>query len=446
MPLGNLRGCLLVLALGASAGLAGCSSDAPTNPSTPTPAERPAASRDRERTTVSALARSVALALRDPAVRQKLKNDLRESRFTREHKLELATYVHGGGATLLNSMVRAAGETPAAVNDRLRSVRSLEIYFPVPAQRESWTGGDDLIVAAQLSDGDEPVGYRLNGTPVELTLDHAPATPTLVIVGAETDFRHPLGHEWVNRADAKGDAIGSYVRVASRPNGMMADPCADPTLLDDPSVCQEPTSPPPATYPSGLYISHTNIPDLKESWPRGDPELEVFLIGPTANPDNDGEKLSCSGQGAGGYKHFDQNSQYYSAPYWSVEAQLYTRAELDNYATVYNKPFEVQFWEDDQDACEIVTDQRSQLQQLVDNLTAVYQISAIVVHMWETRTITAGAINAIRGRLAATWENNDDFVGLARVTPGTNPYPTGADAVLELPGGGTNGSVSFITY
>ena len=420
----------------------------PALPATgPSPA-RVAAQSDRQGA-LTELARAVAVSLQDPAVRAEVRKDLRESRFGHEHKLELTGYVKSNGRLSVSKLAKAAGKSDVALSEVLASGHNMELYMPVTAHRESWKGDGDLIVAAQLNDQTTPVGFHLDGTPAELSLATPPATPTLVIVPSETDFVTPLdAAKWGNTHDANG-AIGTYRRIGRGPKApadgvsrMVVDPCSGDPAGGLPPECY----PSPPTYPAGLYLDYSHLDDWKESWPRGDPEVEAFLIGPTVNPAADGEKLSCSGERSGGAKYFNQDGHDWSAPVWSVEGQLYSASELAAYQEVYKKPFVIQFWEDDQESCEIRKDDKSLLQQISEDLSTVRAAASVVINLLTysypgTFVFSSSAVQALRalGHLNV-WDNEDDYLGQITLQGGTGYNYTDMTHVLVL---GTSGSTVY---
>jgi hypothetical protein len=314
-------------------------------------------------------------------------------------------------------------------------------------------GDGDLIVAAQLNDQTAPVGFHLDGTPAELSLSTPPTTPTLVIVPTETNFVTPLDASWGNVNDAMGTAIGTLRHGAKSgsvvPRGAISltivDPCGDPDAIELPPECYSGGGgSTPATYPAGLYLDYVNIYDWKESWPRGDPEIEAHLIGPTFDPSANGEHLSCTAQTQSGPKYYDQNGHDWSAPVYSVEGQLFTADELTRYQAVYNKPFVIQFWEDDQEACEIRKDDKSQLQQVSEDLSTVYHAASVIVNLLTytypgTFVFSSSDVTALRalGHLNL-WDNEDDYLGQVTLQSDVGIYHAGMTHTLVLDASGTS--------
>jgi hypothetical protein len=171
----------------------------------------------QEQEALDQIARAVALALQDQGLRQRIKNDMRASRY-QEHKLDLSSYLRGeSGGILLAKMAKETGRSRDELLALLGGVRPLEMYFPVRAHREGWTGGADLQVLGHLTaSGDPTAAYALTGASVSVAGDVAPLTPTLAIVQRETDFSEPLDMSRIrNVRDKGGQSIGTYVQAMS---------------------------------------------------------------------------------------------------------------------------------------------------------------------------------------------------------------------------------------
>ncbi|HSU15934.1 hypothetical protein [Longimicrobium sp.] len=424
----------------AACALAAACADQADTPLAPTTAPAPAISPEQEAATE--LTRMVAVALRDPELRQRVFADLRSSRYSREHKLELRSYLRGqgGGALLLDKLAgekatRAPGagatDPRAAVLQMVGTIRPLEFYMPVPEHRAAWTGGPELIVASQIVKDAAPVGFDLSGSPVTLNNDTPPATPVLVLVTQENAFTQPMPAQFSNADDQGGRSLGTLARpgeknIRSRsrfsdgseiegPRAMIAPGDCDPTT----AITECPTdgggggggiSAP--SYPAGVYMDATHMSDLRESWPRGDAEVEVFVIGPTLYADSQGEKIACAGQNGSGAKYFDQNANDWTHSSWSVQGQLLTKAEVSAYFSVYSAPWSIQMWEDDDTACDIVYSGRSTLNQLYDNLRAAQRATTLLLQVATGHIlINPATANALRNLTGAMFQSDDDFLG-----------------------------------
>jgi len=133
------------------------------------------------------LARSLALALGDPAFRAHVKAELDRSPF-REHKLSFQRFL---GADRGRALSAIAGRTGVATTELARAADQaipLEMYLPVPEHRRSWTGDASVLVATAVADHDPPVAFDVQGNRQLLDPERPPATPVIALVPVETDF------------------------------------------------------------------------------------------------------------------------------------------------------------------------------------------------------------------------------------------------------------------
>lgn len=308
------------------------------------PDEKPVLSVTSEMDALGELTRAMALALADVGLRQRLLNDMRNSRFTHEHKIHLGDYVRGNsGGILLAKIAQHTELTPDRARALIDRLPPLEMYMPVQQHRERWRGGDDLIVAASLTEDDTPIGYDLSGRPVELSPLTPPEVPTIVLVPVETDFSRPLDTSAYNNVDqAGGAAIGTW-----RPATMQSSGIEPQTFEPIEPVCPEVegtdgVSPTcgggggpgggggytPPSYPAGIYMEEMIIYDKREPWTRGDPEIEIHTYGTIrglyqdiAHPNDPAPvlvfcahctqevQLDCAGEEASGYRYFNFNGE-----------------------------------------------------------------------------------------------------------------------------------------
>lgn len=417
----------------------------------------------------TAITRGIALALRDPTVRQRIKRDLQASRVTREHKLDFAKYVRTQGAAALAREVGSSlGTQPAELDVALARVRSMEFYVPVPAHRASWTGGDDLIVAFQIDEDEDPIGFDLSGSPVQLSVVAPPARPVLALVPVETDFTRTVPNDWRNTDDRNGAAIGTLAPVAGArqapqrgtgsPAGGAGDGSVSITADCNPETafipCDEYQGPAGhAEYPPGVYLALSRLNDLGEAWIRSSPEIELLVIGPTYNPTAQGELISCSGQNGYLTKKFQQDYPEWDASIFNVEGLILSRDEVDRYYQVYHAGYSLQIWENDQTPCEIVYTGRSTLEQLFDNLRAAYRATTLLIEVLQptaTLSISAANGNALRAYVPEALQSDDDFLGNVVYTPGSESTDAASgDAYVWgdviLTDGSSNGTVKLRT-
>jgi len=157
---------------------------------------------------------------------------------------------------MLAQMAEQTGMSRESVIALVQSVRPLEFYMPVEEHRSAWRGAASLVVASQLDESSTPVGYDLDGQTVRLSLEAAPATPTLALVPVETQF--PDGDAaFATNAECADCAIEDA--ATSSASGQVAAAAADPN--------------------AGIYMTRMRVKDKRESWPRGDAEIEVHVRG-----------------------------------------------------------------------------------------------------------------------------------------------------------------------
>src|SRR3989441_3900604 len=140
-------------------------------------------------TTPELLARSLALALGDPAFRAHVKGELDRSPY-REHKLPFQRFLAAGpgGGEALATMARRTGVATADLAREADRAIPLEMYLPVPEHRRRWTGDANVLVATAIADHDVPVAFDVQGNRHLLDPERPPTTPVIAVVPVETDF------------------------------------------------------------------------------------------------------------------------------------------------------------------------------------------------------------------------------------------------------------------
>lgn len=202
------------------------------------------------RADLARIAHAAALALRDPEVRARVYADIHASPDP-EKKLSLRSYLDGPGASFRQSMASSANLTRDQLSTALLNLPEVDLYMPVASHREQWSGDAQVIVAYQLKDRDIPDGFDLDGRRVILSRAAPPSIPALVVVPQERP-------------------------VLSRTDVLALSEECTPEMI----ICDDPNDPPPPPPPpDGLYIDKMRIRHDGESWPRGEPELEVHVTG-----------------------------------------------------------------------------------------------------------------------------------------------------------------------
>jgi hypothetical protein len=408
---------LLVALLGAAA----CSEDGAATLPTEGTGESSASARPAgEDAALDELTRAVALALRDQGLRQRVKNDMRESRHTVEHKLELTSYLKGAnGGILLAKMAQATGRSPEALLALVGQVRPLEFYMPVREQRESWTGGTNLLVGSLLEDHDTPTVFTLRGEPVSVAADATPPLPTLALVPVETDFARSLeAARFENRDDQGGQAIGTYAPVSGlRAGGARASAV-------------------PADRPSGLYMTRVYIPHDYEGAFKGNPEFETHLQAPKDDPTTAAD-IRCAGESAPDpFSVYNQDGTGYTGA-----VLVASEAEMNAFRSQYGSEVGMSIisWEDDDTRCTIKVEQ-SRFQNMLKAVVAVFPAT----HAAMKDTTAAGPIEAwpavrTAAVAVASWlQSNDELVGTRVNTPCS--YPDGTQGNWKIIDGDSSGA------
>jgi hypothetical protein len=324
------------------------------------------------------LARSLALALGDPAFRAHVKGELDRSPF-REHKLSFQRFLTagaggGGGGGALAAMARHSGAATADLARAADRAIPLEMYLPVPEHRRSWTGDANVLVATAVADHDPPVAFDLQGNRQVLDAERPPSTPVIAVVPLETDF-------------------------STTPE---ADACWACLILPPP--------PPPPPVVPGLYLTKAHFVDDFEGWLKGSPEFEVHILGQKAQTDSLTD-YQCAGERQPAPYYFDQN-----ALDWSGSVMLFSKVQLDAYNAAHpGQNIRVFVVEDDDTACEIKANRDivGNLFKAVDGaykaLTAGNDSSNTLAKLFKR----ANAIQKLWAAIASFINTNDELVGTA---------------------------------
>jgi hypothetical protein len=368
-----------------------------------------------EAAALAQITRAVALAMQDQGLRQVVRNDLRASRFTPEHKLPFSDYLHGNGGILLAKMARETGRSREDLLALLGQVRPLEFYMPVPAHRESWTGGSELLVAGLLEDHTVPAAYALNGSPVQLQAETAPTTPTLAIVPVETRFNEPLQGALQNANDRAGQAIGTWTRAGGPSLMVSAGECGGGAYQLEYEACDTGGGGGggggTVVKPGGLYMTYSNVTNDGEAWTKGAPEIEVHIHGPNGGDKTYGADLACAGEhSTDPFRSFNQDSRT-----WSGEVLLFNQQQITEYNTKYgSQGFNLMLWEDDDTSCTIKTDKN--MTSVLAGIAGVVGAAAVVIEKPGATSSWVKAAGLFVGALyaSASWLlSNDDFLGAA---------------------------------
>ncbi|MDT7858174.1 hypothetical protein RQM47_16115 [Rubrivirga sp. S365] len=412
-----------------------------------------------ERAALADLTEAFALAMGAPAVRNEVRRDLADSRFTVEHKLHLqdhlAAQAASGRGKLLAAMAEETGRSTDEVLALARSVRELEFYLPVDDHRARWRGGKDIVVASIVEDEDVPTAFDVEGQPVALRAYEVPVQTTLSIVPVETDFSAPLPASVVNTDDAGGAAIGTYAlggRGGMATTNLIVDPCEDPLTQLDPVACGGTGGGGTSSYPPGLYYTRADMDFVGEAGLKGSPEIEIIVFNVSNGreyPFRKNGRCSAGEYGSlAGYRRFDQNGES-----WSGNALALSQSELDvlelpsgdpNFA---DRGFAVAFWEDDYKQCELYT--KMDLMYFLEQTAKGGALIGLGVLDGSVRGIPfiAWGVFNIGSTAWAALHSSDDFLGFAVARSSVmNPGHLGYSHVLYTieTGSQRNGAVNLI--
>jgi hypothetical protein len=345
-----------------------------TGPAAPNRAAIPSASSGAS--AAEQLARSMALALGDPAFRAHVKQQLDRSPF-REHKLPFQRFLAADGGRGAAALARGTGVATADLTRDANRAMPLEMYLPVPEHRRAWKGGDDILVATAVGDHEAPVAFDVHGNRRLLDAERPPATPVLAVVPVETDFSVAPNICLLSLTCGGGGGGGGG------------------------------TPPPP---PPGLYMTKSHFVDDFEGWLKGDPEFEVHILGQKGQTDSLTD-YQCAGEKQPMPYYFDQNGLD-----WSGNVQLFSKVQLDAYNAAHpGQNIRVFVVEDDDTACQIKAD-KDLLNDAIKAIDGAYKAitagndsSSLGTKVYKH----ANAFQKLWAALASLINTNDEIVGNA---------------------------------
>ena len=319
------------------------------------------------------LARSLALALGDPAFRTHVKAQLDRSPF-REHKLPFQRFLAADGGRGAAALARGAGFATADLTREANRAIPLEMYLPVPEHRRAWTGGDDVLVATAVADHDAPVAFDVHGNRRFLDPERPPATPVIAVVPVETDFS------------------------------------AAPDLIQCIAYCGPGGGGAPPPVPPGLYMTKSHFVDDFEGWLKGAPEFEVHILGQKGQTDSLTD-YQCAGEKQPVPYYFDQNDLD-----WSGSVMLFSKPQLDAYNAAHpGQNIRVFVVEDDDTACQIKAD-KDLLNDAIKAIDGAYKAitagndsSSLGTKVYKR----ANAFQKLWAAIASLINTNDEIVGNA---------------------------------
>ncbi len=357
--------------------------------------------REARRAPMERLARRVAVALADPEFRAYVRRSLEASPFV-ERKLPFSRFVSADGARAGAALARADGSTPAAVTADLTLAGGLEFYFPVPAHRTAWQGGDDLLVATEVEDHEAPVAFDTKGVRHVLDPRTPPRTPVLAVVPLETDFDAPSALQGAVIAPCDTCITGGSSGTGTGGTGL----------------------PQPSDAPPSLRMTYFNVNKDFEGWLKGAPEYEIHVMAPVSPADTSHYRtLYCVGEHSPKYWNNDNDS-------WSGDVVLMTPPELYAYHAAFpNNNYSVLAVEDDDTSCEIRVD-RDRLSSLINSVSQAYANYKAAKDSIGLNGKTVNAARSAWGVIAAVanfFRTNDDMIGIAVANSITGLYSANAD-------------------
>jgi hypothetical protein len=383
--------------------LAACTDRPVTAPSTQ--ASLPAISAQAKRP--EALAKMVATALKNPALRAYLKAQLDASPYA-EHKLQFQTFLGANAGRALREVAAANRMSKETLSAQATSAIALEAYFPVPAHRSAWAGDEHLLVATALTDDDPPIAFDTDGRRQVLDPKTPPAIPVLALVPVETDFSVPPTRQTcLDCAGGGGDVL------------------------------------PPPPPPPGLYMTKSHFVQDFEGWLKGSPEFEVHILGQKGQTDSLTD-YQCAGEHAGGPYTFDQNDLD-----WSGRVLLFSKQQLDQYNAAHpNQNVRVFVVEDDDTACQIKTDP-DRFQRLIYQVDSTYNRLTSGNDSSTTFKKYFGYAKAgynVWQALAALIKSNDELVGNAVKDDVVGAFYPGFNWFVKGETNITNGWINLVMY
>ena len=357
------------------------------------------------------LARSLALALGDPAFRAHVKGELDRSSF-REHKVSFQRFLaagtgSGSGGGVLATMARRSGLATADLARAADRAIPLEMYLPVPEHRRIWTGDANVLVATAVADHDPPVAFDVQGNRQLLDPERPPSTPVIAVVPVETDF-------------------------ATAPAAIECLSCG--------GFFPWPPLPPPPPAVPGLYLTKAHFVDDFEGWLKGSPEFEVHILGQKGQTDSL-TNYQCAGEKQPSPYYFDQNDLD-----WSGSVMLFSKAQLDACNAAHpGQNVRVFVVEDDDTACEIKANRDiiGNLLKAVDDankaLSAGNDSSSTIRKDYKR----ANAFQKLWAALAAFFNTNDELVGNAVEDAVVGASYPGYNWIVKGEGNVTNGWIKL---
>lgn len=349
------------------------------------------------------LARRLARALQDDRFRAEVYRELRAST-EREGKIHLQRFLPPGSIAR-QRLAELSQEAPQNVGADLEASPPIEVYLPVPAHRESWQGGPDVLVATAESDRDAPVAFDLQGHRRTLDPLRPPVQAVIALGRAETDFAPRLAASTCFTECGEEPGSGGGTPVVATP---------------------------------GLYMTYASFTQTFEGWLKGSPEFEVHILGQDGSS-TAMKSYQCAGAQAGGPYLYDQNDKQ-----WSGSVLLFSQTQLDAFKAAHpTHSIRVFLLEDDDGACAIKLDSTrvatlfKQLQTAYGSLTGGKDEKLFSI---KTFVKAASLLNLFKSGWSAI-TTQDDLVGNAIEDVVAREFFPGANWIVKGENTITNGAI-----
>lgn len=282
--------------------------------------------------TADRLARGMALALAQPAMRHLVLTDLRDSPFPR-HALDLASYLHGAHARALTAAIARELEVRPENVVQMATVRGgLELVLPIAKDRSMWTGSDNIVVvgaaytvAEDIRAQHQPFAHTVIGQTVPAHLFRPMPVPLLAVEPAMyafgpdpegTRLKAPQHFRATVSTFAEGARENYLLTAGSVRRFSETTPCNNQTAI----LPDTPCSAEPGQGPLGVYLASGST--FNDCVPNGGNTMSDA----SQDQDKDGVRDSCEYELAQAFHpqmQFMQNDCLTSRePYWAVNYQI----------------------------------------------------------------------------------------------------------------------------
>jgi hypothetical protein len=423
IPRGQGRG-VLAISLAAGLSITACSSDS-TNPSTERKSDGPAAAiiakpqtRADSLVAVRQVARALALAFADNGVRNGFLQAFRGSRVA-ESKLEIQRFLKGNGQGLARKVEQITRLSSGELDRALAGLEELELYLPIPSDRQNWHGTDDILVAGFIETDTElrrrgtVVAYDTRGNATTISYTQPSTRPVIVLTNVESQYA----------ADGQSSPSLAAGSGAKHP-AISFQECLD---------CVPPPPPPPpdpclsSSTATNLYVCRAFISNIGqyEGLLRGSPETSMLLFSELPNGTGMTE-IGCINEDQTGSRFYNQDSDNFTG-----KALIGNKTAIDQ-AHAGGRGVLMLIWEDDQGSkCSFQTS--SSAKRRIFNLL---DLAGAGVSLWWL----ACAANGSCDNGPPTWlavlgfgvsliseiilGNDDDLIGAGALPAGVDPTST----------------------